>query len=245
LPADPAVLPLPAGWENRLVDFLKTVPVGHPTGVSYRLAFVHRSYLNENPAGRVSNERLEFLGDSVLGLLAAEFLNLRHPGSDEGGLARRKAVLVSEPCLASWAREAGLGDLLLLGKGEKESGGNDKDALLADCFEAFLAALYLEEGLESARRWMAPFFLGAPAESQPSPLTDFKSRLQEWCQKKLKRPPTYRLIGMIGPEHSKTFLVEVQLADKPYGEGQGRSKKEAEQNAAATALRRIDQEISG
>ena len=207
-------------------------------------ALTHSSYSNETGARNhhlLCNERLEFLGDSVLSLITSEYLYGSFPELPEGDLTRMRAATVCEGALASYAEKIGLGEFLLLGKGERQSGGAKKPAVIADAFEAILAAIYLDAGgknaLQTVADFLLPFIKQAVAELPDvgGYHTDSKSRLQEFVQKD-KGTPEYRLISESGPDHNKTFLVEVFLDSNRIGQGQGHSKKTAEQAAARDAL---------
>jgi ribonuclease III len=202
----------------------------------YEQALVHRSLLNETGQSLDSNERLEFLGDSVLGLVVARFLFESFPALSEGQLARRKSQLVSTSTLAEWARGMDLGSCLRLGKGEQLSGGSDKETLLADGFEAWLGAIYIDHGFRAAEAFVLGFVKDQAAASAAGRLADSKSRLQEFTQKLYKRPPLYRVSGTSGPDHEKVFEVEVVIEGKVLARGRGKNKKEAEQQGAEEAL---------
>jgi ribonuclease-3 len=202
----------------------------------YEQALVHRSLLNETGQALDSNERLEFLGDSVLGLVVARFLFESFPDLSEGQLARRKSQLVSTSALAEWARDMDLGSCLRLGKGEQLSGGRDKETLLADGFEAWLGAIYVDHGFKGAETFVLGFVKDQAAASVAGRLADSKSRLQEFTQKLYKRPPLYRVSGTSGPDHEKVFEVEVVIEGKVLARGRGKNKKEAEQQGAEEAL---------
>jgi ribonuclease-3 len=202
------------------------------------LALTHRSVANELglPA---HNERLEFLGDAVLGLVAAEWLYRFHPELPEGDLSKRKSYLVSAPALVGFAAGLGVGRAIRLGVGEERSGGRDKPSLLADTLEALLGAVYLDGGLEPVRRIVAPL-LEHVVERRPLVLeADAKTRLQEELQGRGWALPEYRLVAEAGPDHDKSFTVECVIRERPAGRGEGRSKKVAEQRAAAEALEGI------
>ncbi|HEY3298570.1 MAG TPA: ribonuclease III [Armatimonadota bacterium] len=200
-------------------------------------ALTHKSYLGES--GQVgSNERLEFLGDSVLGLVVAENLFSRFGEKAEGELAKAKAVCVSEPILAEAARNIGLSEVIYMSSGEETSGGRNRSSILADSFEAIVAAIYLNQGLEAARAFVL--------KSLDSILDDieseehhrnYKSVLQELSQRLFKKAPRYEVITESGADHDKTFIVEAQLDGNPLGRGSGKSKKQAEQAAAFEALK--------
>jgi ribonuclease III len=206
----------------------------------YEQALVHRSLLNETGQPLTSNERLEFLGDSVLGLVAARFLFDSFPDLSEGQLARRKSQLVSTSTLALWAREMGLGGYLRLGRGEELTGGRDKDTLLADGFEAWLGAIYQDRGFRAAEDFVLRFLKEQPAASPAGRQADAKSRLQEWSQKLYKRPPQYRVAAASGPDHLKVFEVDVVVEGKVLARGKGKNKKEAEQVGAEEAMRALE-----
>lgn len=209
-------------------------------------ALTHKSYRFERPAAVLGvlgdNEQLEFLGDSVLGFLVAEQLVLLYPGLPEGGLSKRKAHLVSAQRLYEAAEALDLGRFLRLGRGEEMSGGRSKRALLANAFEALIAALYLDGGLEVARQFILHHVIEAFSNDGPdgeSAVSDFKSALQEYTQK-LKLPtPRYAIVKEQGPEHSKTFTVEVRVGKDLASRAEGNSKKSAGQKAAQLALEEL------
>lgn len=206
----------------------------------YEQGLVHRSLLNETGLPLGSNERLEFLGDSVLGLVVARFLYVTFPTLSEGQLARRKSQLVSTSSLAEWARSFQLGQYLRLGKGEEQTGGRDKDTLLADGFEGWLGAIYMDRGFTAAEAFVFRFLKDQPAAMPAGRQADAKSRLQELAQKLYKRPPQYRVVGTAGPDHSKVFEIEVVIEGKVLSKGRGKNKKEAEQQGAEEALKNLD-----
>ncbi len=202
-------------------------------------ALTHKSYANENrvPA---HNERLEFLGDSVLGLVVSEYLMDTCPDSTEGDLSRLRAAIVSEPALAVVAREIGLGGFLLLGRGEDQTGGRDKDSLLADCLEALIASIYLDAGIAAVEAFVLRFFGEIIRKTCTARgRQDYKTELQELCQERIRQLPEYRVVSETGPDHQKQFEVELSLKGAVYGRGIGRSKKEAEQKAAKEALEKL------
>jgi ribonuclease-3 len=207
------------------------------------LAVTHRSYAYEHGAGERGEhyERLEFLGDAVLGATAAEWLYRCYPELPEGDLSQLKGWLVSGPVLAGHARRLGLGDLLRLGVGEERSGGRDKDSLLADALEAVLGAVFLDGGFAAARRAVETLLVEAAAERPGDPLrADAKTRLQELAQARGWSLPEYRLVGEEGPEHEKTFTVECRLEPGAAATAAGPSKKAAEQRAAAAVLAAVE-----
>lgn len=196
-------------------------------------ALTHSSYMNEKNT-KSCYERLEFLGDSVLGMLTAEMLFGEHPNLSEGELTKRRAVLVCEPSLANAANALELGKCLKVGKGEENTGGRERPSILADVVEAILAAIYLDGGLDNARKFAKSYIYPAVKKSN---VIDFKTILQEKVQNK-GISIAYRLIGEDGPQHKKRFTTEILLDGKPSGTGTGSSKKEAEQFAAQNALER-------
>ena len=210
------------------------------TGLLER-ALTHRSSAHEAAAGGGDYERMEFLGDALLGLLVAEWLLDRHPEANEGELTRLMASVVSTRPLARTARELGLGGALRLGRGEEESGGRDKPSLLADAFESVLAAVYLDGGLRPARafvrRHLKAQILAAGGGHGLG--EDFKTRLQEAAQARWRLTPRYRLAGSTGPDHARTFSAEVLIGGRVAGRGEGSSRKDAEQDAARRALEEL------
>jgi ribonuclease III len=206
-------------------------------------ALRHSSWVNEHfQADLRDNERLEFLGDAVLNLIIGQLLMQRYPQMREGDLSRTRAKLVSEPQLAELARQLNLGHFLMLGKGEAQTDGRNKSSLLADAFEATLAALYLDGGFRRALAFIGqlyePLLDHVPSRSQNP---DFKSRLQEAVQLRHHEVPQYEVVGESGPDHEKTFRVAVSVCGL-RAEGQGRSKKKAEQDAACKGLEKLKQE---
>ncbi|WP_455381212.1 ribonuclease III [Salinispira pacifica] len=210
------------------------------------LAFSHRSYANESPANVGNNERLEFLGDSVLGLVVAEYLFTELPDRPEGDLAKIKSFVVSEDSLAEIARKLKVDNFILIGKGEEYSGGRTKKALLADCLEGIIGAYFLDSGFKDARKFVQRCLIpeiNKVLENRHR--KDYKTLLQEMVQKRFKTYPRYELVKRTGPDHNKTFWMEVRINDKAYGPGNGKNKKEAEQNAARIAYLALAQEKRG
>ena len=201
-------------------------------------ALTHSSYANENKAkGLQSNERLEFLGDSVLGMVVADYLFRTHPDLPEGDLTRTRAALVCEGSLVEVAQCQELGAYLKLGKGEEAGGGRERPSIIADAVEAVLAAVYLDGGIGSARKLIQKFILDREAEKSAS--RDYKTALQELVQRESGQVLKYRLTGEEGPDHDKRFFVEVDLNGEVAGRGKGHSKKEAEQMAAKAAIAKL------
>ena len=199
----------------------------------------HRSYAYEN-GGIPTNERLEFLGDSVLGLVVTDTLYRTHPDLPEGQLAKLRAAVVNARALAGIGRGLGLGQHLLLGRGEESTGGRDKSSIVADTVEAVIGAVYLDQGLDVATDLIHRLFDPLIAESAALGAgLDWKTSLQELCAAQGHGVPEY-VVEESGPDHQKTFRARVRVAERLYGDGQGRSKKEAEQQAAATAYGELE-----
>ncbi|MBR3630210.1 MAG: ribonuclease III, partial [Oscillospiraceae bacterium] len=199
-------------------------------------ALSHSSYANEKKKTRHSNERLEFLGDSVLSVVVSQYLFLHYPELPEGELTKIRAALVCEKSLHKFALRIRLGEFLLLGKGEEHTGGRERPSILADAFEAVIAAIFLDGGLEAARKHIMRFIPEKLPENRAVLFGDYKTALQEVIQKNPEEMVEYVLVSDSGPDHNKTFVVEVQLNTNVIGKGVGKSKKEAEQMAAKEAL---------
>ncbi len=198
-------------------------------------AVTHSSFANEQKINRIGNyERLEFLGDAVLELVTSEFLFHEHPDMPEGELTKTRASMVCEPSLAFCARDLELGEFMRLGRGEEHAGGRGRDSIISDGMEAVVGAIYLDGGMEAAKAFINRFILSDLEDKQL--FYDSKSNLQELIQGKLKKEFRYELLSESGPEHNKTFAVEVLMEDKSLGKGLGRTKKAAEQQAAYQAL---------
>ena len=206
-------------------------------------ALTHSSYANENKAkGLQSNERLEFLGDSVLGMVVADYLFRTHPDLPEGDLTRTRAALVCEGSLVEVAQCLELGAYLKLGKGEEAGGGRERPSIIADAVEAVLAAVYLDGGIGAASALIHRCLLDAEKEEVVEERRrDYKTALQELVQRQADQVLTYHMTGEAGPDHDKTFQAEVQLNGLPIGAGSGHSKKEAEQAAAKAALETLEE----
>jgi len=205
-------------------------------------SLTHRSYLGES-AQAMSNERLEFLGDSVLGIVVAEYLFSKFPDRTEGELAKAKAVAVSEPILGESAKNMGVSDMLLMSAGEEASGGRRRLSILADAFEALIAVIYMDCGLEAARQFILRALESILVDiERKEHIRDYKTLLQEHTQGIYKKAPTYVVIDEKGADHDKTFLIEARLDDIVMGRGEGKSKKQAEQAAALQALESVDKQ---
>lgn len=202
-----------------------------------RTALTHSSYANEHRCP--SNERLEFLGDSILGMVVAACLYRLYPDMPEGKMTRLRAELVCEQGLHRVAGELGFGEHLRLGKGEELSGGRERASILADCVEAVIAALYLDGGFDTARAFIMEHILSSLEQPGFAYGSDYKTELQELVQQKPNQSLSYVMVGESGPDHRKTFTAEVRLNGAVLGSGEGRTKKEAEQNAACVALRAL------
>ncbi|CAN5774947.1 hypothetical protein BH18ACT15_BH18ACT15_08180 [soil metagenome] len=215
-------------------------------GPIYELALTHRSYAFEQPQPIEHNERLEFLGDAILGAVVTTFLYEVFPDLKEGDLARIRASVVNSRALAQIAMSLGVGDELRLGRGEEASGGRAKDSLLADTFEALIGAVYLDRGDEAVRAALVPLFepLVRRAADAASPRYDAKTALQETAVRGSGILPVYR-IASTGPDHDKHFTALVYVDGEPCGEGEGRTKKEAEQRAAQSALAKLEGRPAG
>ncbi len=206
-------------------------------------ALTHSSYANEARNGITSNERLEFLGDSVLSIIVSKYLYTEFNNMPEGELTKLRASLVCEKSLCGFSRELNLGRFLRLGKGEDKGGGRERDSILADAFEAVLAAIYLDGGIEVARKHVMPFILRELKHTDDEVFKDFKTALQEIIQRNPEESVSYFLIGEEGPDHDKLFTVEVHLNSNVIGTGKGKSKKQAEQMAAKQALHLMGADI--
>ena len=228
--------------EARVIDeFSRHYKINFHRPELLKLALTHRSYLSVTGQGpRESNERLEFLGDSVLGLVTSEYLYLQHPNEHEGQLTKTKSLLVSKAILSRRGLAMGLGRFVLMSHSEIESGGRQRLSIVADAFEAVIGAIYLDQGFDAARayieRWLLRDYREIAADKRH---TNYKSHLQEYVQSTFHTHPVYRIRSEMGPDHSKQFMVEVMVGRRTLGSGRGRNKKEAEQAAARDALEKV------
>jgi len=223
---------------NNADSFQQTLGVSFNQISLLMQALTHSSYANENPAtAPVSNERLEFLGDAVLGLIVGEQLYVDYPELTEGDMTKLRAYLVKQETLSQVSRRIGLGDHLYLGKGEEASGGKEKHANLARALEAVIAAVYLDQGIEVVRTMILKLIMPElHAAIIAGVVTDFKSRLQEYLQSQSQSPPFYQIVDTFGPDHDRTFVVEVRSGERLLAKGVGKNKKGAEAEAARIAL---------
>ena len=233
---------LGAQEQRVLAEFCRVYGLPFKDLTLLKLALTHRSYLSVTGQGpRESNERLEFLGDSVLGLVTSEFLYRRHPDEHEGQLTKTKSLLVSKAILSRRALRIGLGRFVLMSHSEVESGGRQRLSILADAFESVIGAVYLDQGFEPAREFIHRHLLAeSDAITADKRHTNYKSHLQEYVQNAFRTHPVYRIRSEYGPDHSKHFMVEVMVGKRTLGEGRGHNKKEAEQAAARDALEKVE-----
>lgn len=202
-----------------------------------RLAFIHRSYLNESRSEKESNERLEFLGDSIISFVISDHLYKTYPAFDEGILTNLRSLVVNTKSLAKIGKSLNFGDKLLLSRGEEESGGRNNDSLLANTFEAFTGALYIDQGIESVSTFLNLVLIPTISEHvEKKVFKDPKSLLQERVQAKKQNSPVYKVLEEIGPAHAKRFTIGVYVESILLGQGSGKSKQEAEEIAARIAL---------
>lgn len=201
------------------------------------VALTHRSFLNESKEKVPSNERLEFLGDSILSFVVSGYLFNTYPEFDEGKLTNLRSLLVNTRMLALIAKECELGSKLRLSKGEEEGGGRNNQSLLADTFEAFIGALFMDQGIEEVEKFINSAVIPRADDFiKKNMLKDPKSMLQEYVQAKKQNSPLYKVLSEEGPAHAKQFMVGAYVGEKLFGQGKGKSKQEAEENAAKSAL---------
>lgn len=204
------------------------------------LAFVHRSFFNEHrDLVQQHNERLEFLGDSVLGLIVSDYLYAQLPDESEGYLSHMRSHIVEAGSCAEMLAKLGIAQHVLLGRGEKMNEGRGRETILADLFEAVIGAVYLDSEIETTRKFFFAHFSGNIEEHLRKPLRNWKAELQDYSQKKYQKPPAYKIMKESGPDHSKIFYVLAYIDDNEVGEGTGSSKKEAEAAAAEDAMKKL------
>lgn len=222
-------------------QFVKCLPVNFTDTFLFNRALTHRSFLNENRGSIEDNERLEFLGDSILGFIVAEWLYNNFPEKKEGFLTKIRAALVHTEQLSAFARQINLGSVLRLGKGEMAAGGSDRDAILCDAFEALLAAIYLSADLQTVKDFVLPMIQTEALKIlETHGEEDVKSRLQEWAQAQGFPSPIYEITSESGPDHAKQFEVRVLVNQRELATGVGVNKQAAEKAAANAALINID-----
>lgn len=235
---------------NNISDIIRHAPdiekkIGHifEDKSLLALAFIHRSYVNENQDAKNHNERMEFLGDSVLGLLISEYLYRYLPNTPEGELSYLRSRLVEASSCFIYVQKLDVEKYILLGKGEKHNYGRGRDSILADLFEAIIGAIYLDAGLEASRRFLFKNFSTEIELILKKPVQNWKAMLQDYCQKKYQSTPVYKVVSETGPDHSKTFHISVIINGEEMGSGEGNSKKEAQQAAAEHAISKVQDEI--
>lgn len=204
------------------------------------LAFIHRSFINENRSINQHNERLEFLGDAVLGMLISDYLYGYLPSTAEGQLSYLRSRLVEASSCVNYMQSLNIANFILLGKGERMNDGRGRESIMADLFEAIMGAIYLDGGLEAAKKFLFSNFTPQIEDILKTPLRNWKALLQDYCQKKYQQTPTYDVLQASGPDHSKVFEISVLINQQELGRGRGASKKEAQQAAAADAISRFN-----
>lgn len=209
------------------------------------MALIHPSYLSEHPEVKEHNQRLEFLGDAILGGAVAYYLYEKHPESAEGDLTKARAAVVCESCLAALAHELNLGDYIILGRGEASSGGKERASILADAFEAVTAAIFLDQGWEKTCGFLWPLFAERIEKTMLGVSSDYKTLLQEIIQRQGNNSLSYKLLSEAGPDHDKYFTSGVFVNDKMIGSGGGKSKKNSEQEAAQEAVELLRKQRKG
>ncbi|OGY10148.1 MAG: ribonuclease III [Candidatus Blackburnbacteria bacterium RIFCSPLOWO2_01_FULL_41_27] len=230
-------------WNNsQEVVFEQTTGVNFINKVLLHQAFIHKSFLNESSEEKESNERLEFLGDAILEFIVSEHVYNRFPGEDEGHLTALRSKLVNTLSLASSARALNLGALLFLSRGEEKSKGRENTSLLANTFEALVGAIYVDQGLPEAKKFITAYILEKIPEVVKKSLKDPKSLLQEYVQAAGFAAPVYRTVTSVGPDHAKIFTIQVFVNRLPYATGSGSSKQQAAQDAADNALKKWEEE---
>ena len=228
--------------DKRLNELQKKLGYKFKDKSMLRAALTHSSYANEiKKSGVVSNERLEFLGDSVLGMTVAAFIYNEYPSLHEGKMTKLRADLVCEKNLVTLAAKFSIGEYILLGRGEEKGGGRERPSMLADAVEAIIAAIYLDGGFKSVTKFIKEHFT-PQAQQMQARVSDYKTALQEVAQEKENQQISYSIIDESGPDHQKSFTVEVRFNGVRVGEGTGKSKKNAEQMAAKAALEKLKED---
>jgi ribonuclease-3 len=225
------------GNESTMDEFEKIIEYEFKNKNLMKTALVHSSYSNESENKPQSYERLEFLGDSILGMITSEYIFKNSPRLSEGDLTKLRASLVCEKALYKFSKSIDAGKFVKLSRGEKRSGGNERMSILADVFESIVAAIYLDGGFEEAKKFVHRFIVPEYETHDKNSIRDYKTDLQEVCQKNPDEIVEYILVNESGPDHDKIFSVEVRINNNPIGKGSGRSKKNAEQIAAKEALK--------
>jgi ribonuclease-3 len=243
----PFTVPVPgAERKKELQLFQKHAQIRFKSLELLNLAFSHRSFANEQAGEVDNNEKLEFFGDSVLGVVVSEYLVTALPDKSEGDMAKIKSHVVSEESLAEIGRTLRVDNFILIGKGEEYSGGRSKKALIADAVEAIIGAYYLDSGFKAVRTFIRNLLIPQINEVlEDRHKKDYKTLLQEHVQKRFKSYPRYRIAHRKGPDHNRTFWIEVSVGKRTYGPGTGKNKKEAEQQAAAIAYKALTERRGG
>lgn len=220
-----------------LIEILNKYDINVNSYDNFLLAMTHSSFGNEHNLKH--NERIEFLGDAILGLMVAEYIYMNFKEMPEGNMSKLRATYVCEDANAKYAREIGIDKLILLGRGEELSGGRERPAILSDAFESFLGAIYLEGGIENVRKLLKVVVFPHVLAINEIQFVDYKSKLQEYIQAETRTALEYRLDNVFGPPHNRLFIMSVYLDNMKLGTGKGKSKKEAEQEAAKAALSKM------
>ena len=243
----PFTAPVPGAERKRELQlFQKHAQIRFKSLALLNLAFSHRSFANEQAGDVDNNEKLEFFGDSVLGLVVSEYLVTALPDKSEGDMAKIKSHVVSEESLAEIGRTLRVDNFILIGKGEEYSGGRSKKALIADAVEAIIGAYYLDSGFKAVREFIRSLLIPQINEVlEDRHKKDYKTLLQEYVQKRFKSYPRYRIANRKGPDHNRTFWIEVAIGKRTYGPGTGKNKKEAEQQAAGIAYKALMEKQKG
>lgn len=223
--------------ETKLANILKKYDIKVKSYETFLLAMTHSSYANEHQLKH--NERIEFLGDSILGMLVAEYIYTNFENMPEGNMSKLRATYVCEDANAKYAKEIGIDQLLLLGKGEEQTGGRTRPAVLSDAFESFLGAIYLEGSIDEVRKLLKVVVFPHVLAINEVQFIDYKSRLQEYVQAETRSALEYRLDNVQGPPHQRVFTMSVYLENMKLGTGVGKTKKDATQEAAKSALKKM------